>query len=62
MNGAANQANAIKFLQLLFGPEGVAMQRSVGPEPISPPVVSRSDFHELPQALRSLVQPVHEER
>jgi molybdate/tungstate transport system substrate-binding protein len=62
MNGAANKDNAVKFLHLLFGPEGVALQRSVGPEPISPPVVSRADFHELPQALRSLVQPVHEER
>jgi len=43
-------------LQLLFGPEGVAIQKAMGPDPISPPLVSRSDYHELPAALRSLVQ------
>jgi molybdate/tungstate transport system substrate-binding protein len=55
MKNAPNPANAIQFLQLLFGPEGVAIQRSTGPEPISPPLVSRSDYRELPPALRSLV-------
>jgi hypothetical protein len=48
--------NAIQFLQLLFGPDGVAIQKATGPDPISPPLVSRSAYHELPAALRSLVQ------
>jgi molybdate/tungstate transport system substrate-binding protein len=56
MKNAPNPGNAIKFLQLLFGPQGVAIQQSTGPEPISPPVVSRSDYRELPAALRNLVQ------
>jgi molybdate/tungstate transport system substrate-binding protein len=58
MKNAPNPGNAIQFLQLLFGPEGVAIQRSTGPEPISPPLVSHSDYRELPAALRSLVQQV----
>ena len=56
MKNAPNPGNAIQFLQLLFGPEGVAIQRETGPEPISPPLVSRSDYHELPAALRNLVE------
>ena len=55
MNEAPNPANAIKFLQTLFSADGVAIQKSVGPEPISPPVVSRADYRELPAALRGLV-------
>ena len=38
-----NQANAIRFLQLLFGSAGVAIQQAVSP-PMSPPVASL-DFH-----------------
>jgi molybdate/tungstate transport system substrate-binding protein len=55
MNTAPNPANAVKFLQTLFGPQGVAIQQSVGPDPITPPIVSRLDFLRLPAALRSLV-------
>jgi ABC-type Fe3+ transport system substrate-binding protein len=55
---APNPDNAVKFLQLLFGPQGVAIQRSTGPTPIEQPEVSRVDFHRLPPALRPLVQQV----
>jgi molybdate/tungstate transport system substrate-binding protein len=61
LNDAPNKANAIRFLRLLLGPEGVAIQRSVGPEPISPAVVSRTDYRELPAALREFVRPVRGE-
>ena len=59
MKSAADQANAIKFLQLLFGPQGVALQTAVGPEPISPPAVGVKDFERLPHVLRSLVRVQH---
>jgi molybdate/tungstate transport system substrate-binding protein len=53
---AHNPDNAIAFLQLLFGSTGVALQAAVGPDPISPPVVSHRDYAKLPGALRSLVR------
>jgi ABC-type molybdate transport system substrate-binding protein len=56
METAQNRDNAIAFLQLLFGSQGVAIQTTVGPKPISPPVVSRDDFRELPRALKPLVK------
>jgi molybdate/tungstate transport system substrate-binding protein len=52
---ARNPDNAIKFLQLLFGSQGVTQQAAVGPDPISPPIVSSHDFANLPDALRPLV-------
>ena len=52
---APNPANALKFLQLLFGEQGVALQAAVGPDPISPPIVSRSDYEQLPRELQVLV-------
>jgi len=59
MKNAPNEANAIKFLKLLFSSQGTAIQQTTGPEPITPPVVSRDDYRELPSALRALVRPVH---
>jgi len=56
---APNRANAIKFLQTLFGSQGVALQAAVGPEPISPPRVSYSDWHDVPPVLRPYVRPEH---
>jgi ABC-type molybdate transport system substrate-binding protein len=56
MKSAANSANAIKFLQLLFSSEGVTLQTAAGPTPISPPVVNPEDFKQLPQTLRSLAR------
>jgi ABC-type molybdate transport system substrate-binding protein len=55
LNGAPNQANAVKFLRLLFGSQGVALQKAAGPPPISPPLVSGDDFKRLPSALQLLV-------
>jgi ABC-type molybdate transport system substrate-binding protein len=55
MKDAPNPAHAISFLQTVFSAEGVAIQKSVGPGPISPPVVSRADSRELPAALRGPV-------
>jgi molybdate/tungstate transport system substrate-binding protein len=62
LNGAPNRDNAIRFLQLLFGPEGVAVQSATGPAPISPPIVSHNDFDELPSSLRSLVSEERQDR
>jgi hypothetical protein len=56
LKSAANPVNALKFLQLLFSAQGVALQTSAGPSPISPPVVSAEDFERLPPSLRSLVR------
>jgi ABC-type molybdate transport system substrate-binding protein len=53
---AANPVNALKFLLLLFGPQGVALQTAVGPDPISPPIVKAKDIARLPSPLRSLVK------
>ena len=56
MNAAPNRENALAFLQLLFSSQGVAMLNAVGPSPISPPIVSKQDFAQLPASLKVLVQ------
>jgi molybdate/tungstate transport system substrate-binding protein len=56
LKSAPNPTNAVKFLELLFSPQGVALQTAAGPAPISPPIVSAEDFARLPSALRSLVR------
>jgi molybdate/tungstate transport system substrate-binding protein len=56
MTGAPNRENAIKFLQLLLGPTGTASLNQNGPSPISPALVSQSDFHKLPESLRALTR------
>ena len=58
LKNAPNEANAVKFLLLLFSSEGVAIQRSTGPEPIVPPRVGYEDYRDLPPALRTIVRPV----
>ena len=55
LKSAANRDNALKFLQLLFGLQGVALQTAAGPTPISPPIVNARDFEPLPSLLRPLV-------
>src|ERR1700736_3826588 len=55
LKSAANRDNALKFLQLLFGLQGVALQTTAGPTPISPPIVNARDFERLPSLLRPLV-------
>lgn len=58
MNAAPHRDNALSFLRLLFSPQGVALQSAAGPQPISPPTVSRKDYARLPDALQPLVQSV----
>jgi molybdate/tungstate transport system substrate-binding protein len=60
LNNAPNAANAVKFLQTLFGSQGVALQAAVGPDPISPPRVSFPDWHDIPPGLRPYVRPAHQ--
>jgi molybdate/tungstate transport system substrate-binding protein len=55
LKSAPNPDNAVKFLQVLFGADGVAAQTTTGPTPISPPIVSHADFQSLPSALQPLV-------
>jgi len=62
LNSAPNPDNAIRFLQLLFGPDGVAVQTTTGPTPISPPIVRSSDFENLPAALKTIVSQDHQDR
>ena len=56
MNDAPHKENAIRFLQLLLGPEGTASLSENGPSPILPALVSAGDMRKLPAALKSLVQ------
>jgi ABC-type molybdate transport system substrate-binding protein len=56
MKTAPNRANAIKFLQLLLSRTGTAMLTAHGPTPVSPALVSRADFRNLPESLRPLVR------
>ena len=53
---APNKQNAIKFLQLLLSPTGVSALKENGPDPLSPPFVSRADLRNLPESLRPLVK------
>jgi molybdate/tungstate transport system substrate-binding protein len=55
LKDAPNKENAIKFLQLLLGPNGKAALNDNGPAPISPALVNFKDFSELPAVLRSIV-------
>ena len=56
LNTAPHYAAAVRFLQLLFSPQGVALQATSGPTPISPPVASRADYGQLPAELQSIVR------
>ena len=56
MKAAPNRDNALAFLQMLFGSEGVAMQTATGPMPISPPIVSREGHARLPASLKAIVR------
>lgn len=56
MKDAPNRGNAIRFLQLLLGPAGMASLKENGPAPISPARVTRADLVKLPEALKSLVK------
>lgn len=56
MTAAPNRENAVKFLQLLLGPTGVAALKENGPAPISPAQISAADLRKLPESLRPLVR------
>ena len=56
MKNAPNHAGAIQFLQMLLGREGAALLEANGPSPLSPAVVSPSDYRHIPAALRPLVR------
>ncbi len=55
LQSAPHYAAAVQFLQLLFSPQGVALQAALGPTPISPPVVSAADYGQIPVELQSIV-------
>jgi molybdate/tungstate transport system substrate-binding protein len=56
MKDAPNRANAIKFLELLLGPEGSKSLQEHGPDPLSPALVSSADRNKLPASLQKLVK------
>ena len=58
LKGAPNKENAIKFLQLLLSPTGSELLNVNGPDPISPALVSASDFVKVPPALRPLLRKI----
>lgn len=55
MKDAPNRENAVRFLELLLGPEGTAALKENGPDPITPPIVSAADMKNLPEPLRKMV-------
>ena len=56
LKDAPNRENAIRFLELLLGPAGVASLRENGPAPITPALVSGESFARLPRSLQPLVE------
>lgn len=55
MKEAPDRDNAIKFLEMLLGPEGNKALTQNGPDPIAPARVSAADLRNLPEPLRALV-------
>jgi molybdate/tungstate transport system substrate-binding protein len=58
LKDAPNKESAIKFLQLLLSPAGTQLLKENGPDPISPALVSASDFGKVPQSLRPFVMKI----
>jgi len=56
LKNAPNHAAAVRFLELLLGPDGAAVLQANGPLPISPAMISSSDYKQLPKALLPLVR------
>ncbi len=56
MKDAPNRENAIKFLELLLGPEGTKSLEEHGPDPVSPALVTAADRNKLPPSLQKLVK------
>ena len=56
MKDAPNKENAIRFLELLLGPEGMRSLKENGPEPLTPAVVSKADVGKVPSSVQHLVR------
>ncbi len=50
-----NPQNAIAFVNLLLGTAGTAALRAYGPAPVTPAVVSTSDYRRVPRSVQPLV-------
>jgi molybdate/tungstate transport system substrate-binding protein len=57
LNKSQNPENAVAFVNLVLGAVGTAAFNANGPAPITPAVVSPSDYARLPKTLQSLVTP-----
>ena len=58
LKSAPHPDAALSFLQFMFSPQGIALQKAVGPDPIGltgPAVVSLDDYLKLPSSLQPLV-------
>lgn len=56
LKNAPNKDNAIKFLELLLGPEGTRSLKENGPDPLTPALATPADQSKLPSSLRALVR------
>lgn len=55
LRNAPHLALAVRFLQYLFSPEGIALQTADGPTPLNRPIVTAQDYQRLPDGLKPLV-------
>ena len=55
LNKSLNPENAMAFVNLVLGPAGTAAFNAHGPSPITPALVSASDYARLPKSTQSLV-------
>jgi len=56
MKDAPNKDNAIRFLELLLGPEGNRSLKENGPDPLIPALVGQTDLRRVPASLQRLVK------
>jgi molybdate/tungstate transport system substrate-binding protein len=55
LKGSPNAENAIAFVKLVLGPAGAAAFNAEGPAPVTPALVSTSDYRRLPHAIQPFV-------
>jgi molybdate/tungstate transport system substrate-binding protein len=55
LKAAPNRENALKFVQMVLSPTGTELLKANGPDPISPALVSASDYRKVPQTLQPFV-------
>ena len=58
LKAAPNKENALKFLLLLLSPTGKELLQEHGPDPVSPALVSASDFGKVPPTMRPFVMKI----